>query len=548
MIEQTSPHPVSAGDGEDLTANPLTPSDFRPPILEERVRASGILLHPTSLPGSAGSGDLGAAAYRFIDFLASAGQTLWQIMPLGPVGMGNSPYAARSAFAGSPLLVALDQPVGRGWLAEDSSAGSSAVGAGAPTSPPERVDYEQATAYKKMGLARAFQRFKANPDAGARAELDAFREQQRYWIDDFALFMALKEVSGDSAWFQWEEGLVRRRPEALARARRDLAEAIDRQVFIQYLFFQQWGALKRYANERGVRIVGDIPIFVAHDSADVWVHQEVFHLDEGGQATVVAGVPPDIFSTTGQRWGNPLYRWDRLAEAGYEWWIQRFRGTLQLVDVIRLDHFRGFESYWEVPGEHETAQHGQWVPGPGAALFEAVEAELGHVPMIVEDLGLITPEVAMLRDRLGYPGMKVLQFAFADDATNPYLPHNHVQECVVYTGTHDNDTTFGWYQSASDREKHHVRCYLGISGDDVAWDFIRCALASVADTAIVPLQDVLSLGSEARMNFPGSAEHNWAWRYREDQLRPEHAERLREQTGLYGRLPEHGDDGRGPNS
>ena len=515
---QTSPSPQ------------LTPTDFRPPILEERVRSSGILLHPTSLPGWGGVGDLGAAAYRFVDWLAEAGQTLWQIMPLGPVGMGNSPYAARSAFAGNPLLIVLDQPVGRGWLADASSQ--------APASPADRVDYDRAAAFKKVGLARAYQRFKANPDAEARSELEAFREQQRTWLDDFALFMAIKETQGGSAWFQWDEGLVRRRPESLEAARRELAEQIELQVFAQFLFFEQWGALKGYANERGIRIVGDIPIFVAHDSADVWVHQDVFTLDRSGQATVVAGVPPDIFSATGQRWGNPLYRWDRLAERGFDWWIERFRGTLQLVDIIRLDHFRGFESYWEVPGEHETAEHGEWVPGPGSALFEAVEAKLGRVPMIVEDLGLITPEVALLRDQLGYPGMKVLQFAFGDDATNPYLPHNYEHACVVYTGTHDNDTTVGWYASAGEHERDKVRRYLGVSGQDIAWDFIRCALASVADMAIVPLQDVLSLGSDARMNFPGSAENNWAWRYREEQLTPAHAARLRDLTDIYGRTPE----------
>ena len=312
-----TPHPSPLSEGEGTTRpapdTGLTPTDFRPPILEERVRSSGILLHPTSLPGRSGGGDLGAAAYRFVDWLAEAGQTRWQIMPLGPVGMGNSPYAARSAFACNPLLIALDQPVGRGWLADDSSQ--------APSSPADRVDYDQAAALKKVGLARAYQRFKANPDAEARAELAGFREQQRAWLDDFALFMAIKETRGGSAWFQWDEGLVRRRPAALEAARRELAQQIELQVFAQFLVFEQWGALKSYANERGIRIVGDIPIFVAHDSADVWVHQDVFTLDESGEATVVAGVPPDIFSATGQRWGNPLYRWDRLAERGFDWWI-----------------------------------------------------------------------------------------------------------------------------------------------------------------------------------------------------------------------------------
>jgi 4-alpha-glucanotransferase len=514
----------------------LTASDFRPPILEDRTRAAGILLHPTSLPGSGGIGDLGPGAYRFVDWLAEAGQTLWQIMPLGPVGLGNSPYAARSAFAGNPLLIALDEPVGRGWMANGDATPAAASEHGALGSQ-QRVDYEAAGAHKRMGLARAFQRFKAAQTAEERIELERFRKEQRAWLEDFALFMALKDVSGNSAWFQWDPALVRREAGALDRARRELSDQIELQIFSQLLFFRQWSSLRQYANQRGIRVVGDIPIFVAHDSADVWVHQDIFFLDDSGQATVVAGVPPDIFSATGQRWGNPLYRWDRLADRAYDWWIERFRGTLQLVDIVRLDHFRGFESYWEVPGEHQTAEHGRWVPGPGATLFEAAESALGRIPMMVEDLGLITPEVAQLRDRLGYPGMKVLQFAFGDDATNPYLPHNYIQDCVVYTGTHDNDTTVGWYQAASELEQHKVRHYLGVSGQDIAWDFIRCALSSVADTAIIPLQDVLSLGSEARMNFPGSAENNWAWRYREDQLRPEHAARLRDLTETYGRLP-----------
>jgi 4-alpha-glucanotransferase len=506
----------------------LTPTDFRPPVLEPRTRSSGILLHPTSLPGTGGVGDLGLAAHRFVDFLAAAKQSLWQFLPLGPVGLGNSPYAARSAFAGNPLLIDLDRLVECGWLT-DLEQGEGAGG------PPDRVRYDQASASKQATIARAHRRFEADARPDERAEFEQFRARQRGWLDDFALFMALKEVHKESAWFDWDEALVRRQPEALEAARRELAASVRREQFAQYLFFKQWGALKSYANAHGIRLVGDIPIFVAHDSADVWAHQDLFFLDPTGRATVVAGVPPDLFSATGQRWGNPLYRWARLAEQGYAWWIERFRHTFQLVDIARLDHFRGFQAYWEVPAAHATAETGRWVAGPGAALFEAVEAALGRVPVIVEDLGLITPEVVLLRDRLGYPGMKVLQFAFGDDATNPYLPHNYTQDCVVYTGTHDNDTTVGWFASLPEAERHNVRRYLGTHGDDIAWDLIRCALASVADTAIVPLQDVLALGSEARMNLPGKPDGNWAWRYREDQLRPEHAERLAELTEVYGR-------------
>ena len=498
---------------------------------ERPTRAAGILLHPTSLPGPHGIGDLGAGAYRFVEFLEAGRQTLWQLMPLGPVGMGNSPYAASSAFAGNPLLIALDEVAGRGWLDQADLAG--------PDFPPHQVQFDQAAAFKLGALGRAFEQFSAT--SSGDDEFVAFCEQQRSWLDDYALFMALKEANGGSAWFQWERGLALREPEAIAATRRGLAERIRFQQFVQWLFFGQWGAIKRYANEREIQIIGDIPIFVAHDSADVWVHRDIFHLDDRGEPTVVAGVPPDAFSATGQRWGNPLYSWERLAERGYRWWIERFRATLQMVDVIRLDHFRGFQAYWEVPAAHETAQHGRWVEGPREGLFDAVVAELGRVPMIVEDLGDITPDVIELRERLGFPGMKVLQFAFGEDAVgvptgkNPYLPHNHRPDFVVYTGTHDNDTTVGWFASLSEGERAAVLRYLGKDGHDIAWDLIRLALSSVAEWAIVPLQDVLGLGSEARMNVPGRPEDNWTWRYVEGALTPAHAERLAELTATYGR-------------
>ena len=506
------------------------------PTVNLPARASGLLLHPTSLPGPGGIGELGAAAYRFADFLAHARQTLWQILPLGPIGHGYSPYAATSAFAGNPLLIALEPLVERGLLEPDQTAPT-------PEAPLGRVDYEAAWRRKQRALTAAWQRFNRQASGEDRQRFESFR-QAHAWLDDFALFAALKDGHGGLPWYEWEPELIQRRPAALAARRRELGDAIGLHAFSQFIFFEQWLGLKAYANQRGIRLIGDIPIFVAHDSVDVWANQGIFFLESDGQPSVVAGVPPDAFSATGQRWGNPLYNWDRLAEVGYDWWIERFRGTLELVDTVRLDHFRGFEAYWEVPGEAETAVDGRWVPGPGEPLFQAVEAALGRVPMIVEDLGLITPAVERLRERLGYPGMKVLQFAFGDDAAgpvlgrNPYLPHNYTRDCVVYTGTHDNDTTIGWYASLDESVRHSVRRYLGVDGSDIAWDLIRRALGSVADLAIVPLQDVLSLGNEARMNLPGSQLGNWSWRYRDDQLRDEAGARLAELTAVYARLPE----------
>ncbi len=502
-------------------------------------RAAGLLLHPTSLPGLHGVGDLGAGVYRWIEFLQASRQTLWQVMPLGPVGMGNSPYAARSAFAGNPLLIALDQLVGRGWL---DPADLPALDVS-----PHQVQYDEAEAVKLGALGRAFERFGASPPAD-RDDFDAFCAKHRAWVDDYAMFMAIKEVEGGRAWFDWPPGLALRDPHALAEAQRTLADRVRFHQFAQWVFFGQWQAARRYAHEWGVRIVGDIPIFVAHDSADVWVHRDLFYLDSHGQPTVVAGVPPDAFSATGQRWGNPLYNWERLAAEGYAWWVERFGATLELVDVIRLDHFRGFQAYWEVPAEYETAQHGRWVPGPRAALFDAVEAHLGRVPMIVEDLGEITPDVIELRERLGFPGMKVLQFAFGEDARgvptgrNPYLPHNYAREFVVYTGTHDNDTTVSWFASLATAERQAILRYLGGDGREIAWDLIRLAFQSVADWAIVPLQDVLSLGAEARMNVPGRPTGNWGWRYTEGALTPAYAERLADLTAACARWPR-GPDG-----
>jgi 4-alpha-glucanotransferase len=493
------------------------------------TRESGILLHPTSLPGRSGIGDLGPAAYRFVDFLAESGQTIWQILPLGPPGYGNSPYQALSSFAGNPMLVSLEALVEEGWLVRADLESD-------PGFPAERVDFGAVIPYKERLLGKAARAFRERAGAVERAALDEFGAAARAWLDSYAAFAALKAANGGCAWTEWT-----------ARDAPATAD-VDAERFTQFAFRRQWGALKRYANAAGVEIVGDLPIFVAHDSADVWAHPDLFDLDPNGRARTIAGVPPDYFSATGQCWGNPLYRWDRMAETGYAWWIDRVRATLELVDRVRLDHFRGFEMYWEIPGGATTAVVGRWVDGPGARLFEALERALGRLHFIAEDLGYITPEVHALRERFGFPGMRVLQFGFdGSPAENPFLPHNYVRNCVVYTGTHDNDTTVGWFRNANPgasttppeearRERARALRYFGSDGSEIHWDFVRAVLGSVAETAVIPLQDVLGLGSEARMNLPATAENNWVWRFREQDLTSAHAARLRELTEIYGRL------------
>jgi 4-alpha-glucanotransferase len=491
-------------------------------------RDAGVLLHPTSLPGPHGIGDLGEVAGRWLDFLEAGRQTLWQILPLGPPGYGESPYAARSAFAGDMLLISLDRLVDEGLLDRSELVGApDRVG---------RVDHGAVTAFKQPLLRRAFERFRSA--GGERAvEIRRFREAAAYWLDDFCLFAALRETQGGAPWNEWPDALIRRDPAALDTACRENAEAIAFHRFAQFQFWRQWDDVKRSANARGIRIVGDIPIFVAHDSADVWAHQEVFRLDQHGNPTVVAGVPPDFFSATGQRWGNPLYGWDHLKQTGYRWWVERFRAVLRSVDIVRIDHFRGFEAYWEVPSDEETAVNGRWVRGPGKAFFDAMTASLGPLPVIVEDLGLITKRVDDLRLALGYPGMRVLQFAFGDDARNLYLPHNYDWNTVVYTGTHDNDTTEGWFAALPDADKARVATYAGRGPERISEKMIRLALASVARSAVVPLQDVLSLGNEARMNVPGMGTGNWDWRATPEQIDPAEATWLGEMTALFGRAP-----------
>ncbi len=494
----------------------------------EWTRVSGILLHPTSFPGRFGIGDLGDEAYRFVDWLVLAGQQLWQTLALGPTGYADSPYASFSAFAGNHLLISPDRLLQDGDLSSEDLVE-------VPPFPNDHVDFGWVIPYKTDLLRKAAERFFSRASSERRARFDQFCRENRRWLDDFALFMAVKAEHSMITWTQWETGIALREPQAVARWREKLADQIRFHKYLQFQFFHQWQALRRYANERNVKILGDIPIFVAHDSADVWAHPELFYLDENGESTLIAGVPPDYFSATGQRWGNPLYRWDLMEELGYSWWVDRVRHTFELVDVLRIDHFRGFEAYWEIPASEPTAVVGRWVKGPGEKLFHALQNALGELPIIAEDLGVVTSEVVALREKFNFPGMKVLQFAFDSDASNPYLPFNLDHDCVVYPGTHDNDTTRGWFESQSGKMRQKVRLYLGTDGHDISWDFIRLALSSVADIAVVSLQDFLSLGSEARMNLPGEPSGNWQWRFMPGVLTDELAQRMKSLTEIYGR-------------
>ncbi len=491
-------------------------------------RSAGLLLHPTSLPGPYGIGDLGPNAYHWVDALAYARQTWWQILPLGPTGYGDSPYQCFSAFAGNPYLVSPDKLLEDGLIKPADVAGLNF--------PAGRVDFGPVIEFKGKLLARAWEAFKAGAAPHLRAEFEQFKHAQASWLEDFALFLALKDAHGGDSWLTWDAPSRTRQAGVLQRARADYADAIGLHEFRQFLFFRQWAALKRYANEKGVRLIGDVPIFVASDSSDVWANPELFQLDAERQPTVVAGVPPDYFSATGQLWGNPLYAWDAHKRTGYAWWIERMRATLAQVDLVRIDHFRGFEAYWEIPAGMPTAEVGRWVKGPGADLFEALRGALGALPVIAEDLGVITPEVDALRLCFDLPGMRVLQFAFGGATEDRFLPHNYeTRNTVVYTGTHDNDTTVGWYAAITEQERDFVRRYLARDGSDIAWDLIRLAWMSVADYAIAPVQDILGLGSEARMNTPGTPSGNWSWRLTEDQLTRATLDRLGDLTALYAR-------------
>ncbi|MGD8463918.1 MAG: 4-alpha-glucanotransferase [Anaerolineae bacterium] len=499
-------------------------------------RRSGILMHPTSLPGRFGIGDLGNEAYSFVDFLVAAGQTYWQVLPLSPTGYGDSPYQGLSAFAGNPLLISPEALVKVGHL---SPADLESL----PELPEGCVDFGPVIQTKTQLLDQAFANFRDHAPVAQRTSFAQFCDEQAFWLDDVALFMALKTAHKLRPWHEWDPGAVRRQPEALARWRDTLADEIEKQKYLQWQFFEQWLALKSYANEQGIHIIGDIPIFVALDSADVWANPHLFYFDQDLQPTVQSGVPPDYFSETGQLWGHPLYRWDVMADNGYEWWIKRFRMAFTQTDVVRIDHFRGFYNYWEVPAGAKTAIKGQWVYGPGADLFLRVTATLGQVSIIAEDLGDFDEEsragVDALQNEFGYPGMKVLQFAFSAGPSDPFLPHNFERDWVVYTGTHDNDTSRGWYEETSTAaERDYARKYLGSDGAEISWDLIRLAWSSVANTAITTTQDLLDLGHEARMNTPSTlGPPNWCWRLRAGALTEEIAERLLTMTSVYGRRP-----------
>ena len=494
-------------------------------------RSGGILLHPTSLPGPYGIGDLGPQAYRFVDWLESTGCKLWQVLPLGPTGYGDSPYQCFSAFAGNPYLINFDGLIEDGLLTQDDFAYMPEFNA-------SLVDFGLLIPWKLGLLQKAFSRLSSASD-DFHKELDDFCADNASWLDDFALFMSLKEANGGGAWNEWSEDLRKRRKTAMYKARKEHAENIQRYSFYQFLFFRQWNRLRVYANERNIKIIGDIPIFIAYDSADAWSNADLFFLGEDSLPTVVAGVPPDYFSATGQLWGNPLYRWDVHKKTGYAWWLERFHAVLKMVDIVRVDHFRGFAGYWEIPFGQPTAEHGQWIPGPGSHFFKSMNEGLvdgpeAELPIIAEDLGLITPDVIALRDEFNLPGMRILQFGF-DTPENPFLPHNYVPNCVAYTGTHDNDTARGWYESAPGHEKDYARRYLRVDGSDFSWDLIRSIWSSVAVYAVTPMQDALSLGTEARMNFPSKLGGNWEWRMSDEDMSEELASRFRDINNLFYR-------------
>ena len=491
------------------------------------LRSAGILLHPTSLPSPYGIGDLGPSAYAWVDVLAHAQQTWWQILPLGPTGFGDSPYQSFSAFAGNPYLVSPHSLIEDGLLDTRDVPGAMF--------PNDRVEFGRVIHFKNHLLDQAWDHFQTERGGALRASFERFVAEEAGWLDDYALFMAIKDSHQGRCWQHWPAPAKMRDADWLKKARTDLAQNIGAHQFRQFLFFRQWRKLKSYANEHGLKIIGDIPIFVSSDSADVWANPQLFALVRERRLKVVAGVPPDYFSATGQLWGNPLYDWEALEKTGFAWWIDRFSATFKTVDVVRLDHFRGFEAYWEIPSGSPDAINGRWVQAPGHALLQTVKSVFGGLPIIAEDLGLITPAVDILRRTFELPGMSILQFAFGDTPLNRYLPHNYDHKTVVYTGTHDNDTTWGWYRSTLEKERDHMRRYLARDGSDAAWDLIRTAWASVADYSIAPLQDILNLGSEGRMNFPGKPQGNWAWRFQASQLNPWILGRLAEMTLLYGR-------------
>ena len=498
------------------------------PQPEDPLRSAGVLLHPTSLPGRFGIGDLGDELLTFLDWAETAGLRIWQVLPLNAPGYGNSPYGCLSSYAGNPLLISPQRLLDDGLL----PAGGLDD---APAFPEDHIDFDRVKTLKKELLHRSYEHFTQHASDEQRHALAEFVTDNS-WLHEWALYAALKGRYDGRPWTAWPREFADRAQDAMADARLDLADEIRFHEYLQWLFFGQWAAVRQAAHARGIRIMGDVPIYVACDSADVWMNREIFRLDEHGQPTVVAGVPPDYFSETGQRWGNPLYRWDLLRETNYRWWVSRVRAALRFADILRVDHFRGFAAYWEIPAAEPTAIRGRWMPGPGRELFDAIRDALGELPIVAEDLGFITPAVQELRTAIDVPGMKILQFAFSHE-NSAHLPHGYDPKTVVYTGTHDNDTARGWYAEATAEERETVEAYLGVTGaDDVAWALIRAAYTSVAETAIVPVQDILDLGTDARMNMPGAEHDNWSWRTRSGALTAEHAERLRKLAQVSGRL------------
>ncbi|MGI8849004.1 MAG: 4-alpha-glucanotransferase [Pyrinomonadaceae bacterium] len=492
-------------------------------------RASGILLHPTSLPGKYGIGDLGDEAYKFVDFLAHAKQTYWQILPLGPTGYGDSPYQSFSAFAGNTNLIAPEKLVENGFLTFEETNRK-------PDFPEGKVDFGKLYDWKNHILSLAYESFSgATTGKDLREEFEIFCQDEADWLDDYALFRTVKKSQHQKLWLEWDEPLRLRNEDALAEAKNNLREDIEAQKFQQWLFFRQWLKLKNYCKEKNVKIVGDVPIFISLDSSDVWCNPSQFKLDEQNRPLVVAGVPPDYFSKTGQLWGNPIYNWDNMRHDDFSWWTRRIKHTLKQVDIVRVDHFRGFAAAWEVPGTDKTAVNGNWVNVPGRELFDALKRAIGDLPFWAEDLGVITPDVENLRDLFAFPGMRILQYAFGGDPKNNYLPHNYIENCVAYTGTHDNDTVVGWFELANSVEREFCLNYLNSKGEEIHWDFIRAIWESVGDTAIVPMQDLLGLAGDARMNLPASKSGNWDWRCKVGDFSPEIAEKLRDLTEIYGR-------------
>ena len=499
------------------------------------TRSAGILLHPNSLPGRFGMGEIGPEAHRWLAHLNSMSQKLWQVLPLGPTGYGDSPYQTLSTFAGNTMLISFDSLQDEGLLREEDLKDF-------PLCPESHVDYGPVLIARSRILDKVAKSFARRASPALKAGWMQFCEKESHWLNDYTLFCALKKEYGGGPWVQWPEDLRQRQTSAILEAKKKHSVEMKYSTILQFLFFHQWNSLRQEAKKRGISIIGDIPIFVAHDSADVWCRPELFFMEKDGQPSVIAGVPPDYFSQTGQRWGNPLYRWEMHEKENFTWWIARLKSSLELYDTVRIDHFRGFAAYWEIPAHEKTAVRGHWVPGPGRKLFDAAHKVLGSLPILAEDLGVITPEVDALRDDLNFPGMRILQFAFGDDPkAESFRPESYPANCAVYTGTHDNDTTVGWYQSEPGkdstrnadqirREQHNARTYLSCDGSQIHWDMIGLALRSPANTAIYPLQDVLGLGSTARMNVPGREEGNWSWRFQWNQLTPQVEQHLHRLT------------------